>query len=94
MIRERQDAVVRVDVVTVRGMDLHILEGDVPEVTDGRILGYGAVSTVIETGPGVRSVADGDRVLVSRIFARAARCPEGRPVPDLTEPRGETTESP
>ena len=40
------DAVVRVDAVTICGTDLHILKGDVPAVTDGRILGHEAVGTV------------------------------------------------
>jgi alcohol dehydrogenase len=35
---EDTDAIVRVDTVTICGTDLHILKGDVPEVTDGRIL--------------------------------------------------------
>jgi alcohol dehydrogenase len=34
------DAIVRVDAVTICGTDLHILKGDVPAVTDGRILGH------------------------------------------------------
>ncbi|MCX2932665.1 zinc-dependent alcohol dehydrogenase family protein [Mycobacterium sp. CVI_P3] len=59
------DAVVRVDAVTICGTDLHILHGDVPAVTDGRILGHEAVGTVTEVGAGVRRVAVGDRVLVS-----------------------------
>jgi len=37
------DAIVRVDATTICGTDLHILEGDVPEVTSGRILGHEAV---------------------------------------------------
>ena len=36
----------RVDAVTICGSDLHILKGDVPTVTDGRILGHEAVGTV------------------------------------------------
>ena len=38
--------VLRVDAVTICGTDLHILKGDVPEVSDGRILGHEAVGTV------------------------------------------------
>ncbi|MFJ1708887.1 zinc-dependent alcohol dehydrogenase family protein [Kitasatospora sp. NPDC088346] len=74
-----EDAVVRVDAVTICGTDLHILKGDVPEVTDGRVLGHEAVGTVAETGPGVRTVAPGDRVLVSCIAAcgRCAYCRTG-----------------
>ena len=61
------DAIVRVDAVTICGTDLHILKGDVPAVTDGRILGHEAVGTVEEVGTGVKTVKVGDRVLVSCI---------------------------
>ncbi|GAA1072587.1 alcohol dehydrogenase catalytic domain-containing protein [Kitasatospora arboriphila] len=73
-----EDAIVRVDAATICGTDLHILHGDVPEVAEGRILGHEAVGTVVETGPGVRTVAAGDRVLVSCISAcgRCASCRE------------------
>ncbi len=64
-IHEPTDAVVRVDAVTICGTDLHILGGDVPEVTPGRILGHEAVGTVTEVGSSVQKVAVGDRVLVS-----------------------------
>lgn len=72
-VADPEDAIVRVDAVTICGTDLHILKGDVPEVTDGRILGHEAVGTVVQTGPGVRTVATGDRVLVSCISA-CGRC--------------------
>lgn len=73
------DAIVRVDTVTICGTDLHILKGDVPEVTDGRILGHEAVGTVVEVGSGVRTVQPGDRVLVSCISAcgRCSYCRQG-----------------
>ena len=63
------DAIVRVDAVTICGTDLHILKGDVPTVTPGRILGHEAVGTVESVGSGVKNVAVGDRVLVSCITA-------------------------
>ena len=74
------DAIVRVDAVTICGTDLHILKGDVPAVTDGRILGHEAVGTVEEVGAGVKNVTVGDRVLVSCITACGACrfCREGR----------------
>ena len=68
-IREQSDAVVRVDAVTICGTDLHILKGDVPEVTPGRVLGHEAVGTVVEAGASLQRVAVGDRVLVSCITA-------------------------
>ena len=45
-IRDNTDAIVRVDCTTICGSDLHILKGDVPEVTKGRILGHEAVGTI------------------------------------------------
>jgi alcohol dehydrogenase len=74
------DAIVRVDAVTICGTDLHILKGDVPAVTDGRILGHEAVGTVDSVGSGVKTVKPGDRVLVSCITAcgTCRYCREGR----------------
>ena len=79
-IQQDSDAIVRVDAVTICGTDLHILKGDVPAVTDGRILGHEAVGTVEEVGPGVSTIKPGDRVLVSCITACGACrfCREGR----------------
>ena len=67
IVQDPTDAVVRVDAVTICGTDLHILGGDVPEVTPGRILGHEAVGTVTAIGSGVQKLAVGDRVLVSCI---------------------------
>jgi len=53
------DAIVRVDAVTICGTDLHILKGDVPAVTDGRILGHEAVGTVEAVGSDVTIEAVG-----------------------------------
>lgn len=74
------DVIVRVDAVTICGTDLHILKGDVPTVTEGRILGHEAVGTIEQVGSSVKNVAVGDRVLVSCITACGACrfCREGR----------------
>ena len=61
------DAIVRVDATTICGTDLHILKGDVPAVTEGRILGHEGVGTVLEVGSSVRNVSVGDRVIISCI---------------------------
>lgn len=66
-IEQPTDAIVHVDAVTICGTDLHILKGDVPEVSPGRILGHEAVGTVTAVGSAVRRLAVGDRVLVSCI---------------------------
>jgi len=66
-INEPTDVVVKVDTTTICGTDLHILKGDVPAVTDGRILGHEGVGTVAEVGSAVSTVRPGDRVLISCI---------------------------
>jgi alcohol dehydrogenase len=72
-IVDDSDAIVRIISTTICGTDLHILKGDVPAMTPGRILGHEAVGTVTEIGPGVRSVKRGDHVLLSCISA-CGRC--------------------
>ena len=73
------DAIVKIDTTTICGTDLHILKGDVPEVTPGTILGHEAVGTVVEVGAAVTTVEPGDRVLVSCITScgRCRFCKEG-----------------
>ncbi len=66
-VRQPTDAIVRIDTTTICGTDLHILKGDVPAVTDGRILGHEGVGTVVEVGSAVRNHAVGDRVIISCI---------------------------
>ena len=77
---EPTDAVVVVDTTTICGSDLHILKGDLSEVTPGRILGHEAVGTVEEVGSAVRNFKVGDRVLVSCISAcgKCRFCRESR----------------
>jgi alcohol dehydrogenase len=72
-IVDPSDAIVRIDSSTICGTDLHILKGDVPEVTPGTVLGHEAVGTIVETGAAVTTFAEGDRVLVSCITS-CGRC--------------------
>jgi len=72
-IIEATDAIIGVDTVTICGTDLHILKGDVPEVSDGRILGHEAVGAVEAVGAAVTTLQPGDRVLVSCISS-CGRC--------------------
>ena len=72
-IRRSTDAIVRIDTTTICGTDLHILKGDVPAVTPGRVLGHEGVGVVTEVGSGVSSIGVGDRVLISCIKS-CGRC--------------------
>ena len=80
-LQEPTDVIVTVDTTTNCGTDLHILKGDDPAVTDGRVLGHEAVGTVVETGSAVGSLSDGDRVLVPAITScgRCAYCKRAMP---------------
>jgi alcohol dehydrogenase len=78
---EPTDIVVQIDTTTICGTDLHILKGDVPAVTDGRILGHEAVGTVTAVGSAVNNLAEGDRVLIPAITScgRCAYCKRAMP---------------
>jgi len=78
-IKYPTDVIVRMDTTTICGTDLHILKGDVPAVTEGRILGHEGVGTVTEVGSGVTKVGIGDRVILSCITAcgRCSYCQQG-----------------
>ena len=79
-IEDDRDAVVAIDAVTICGTDLHILKGDVPEVSPGRILGHEAIATIEQLGAGVKDRSIGDRVLLSCISSCGVCrfCREGR----------------
>lgn len=75
-IQAPTDAVVKVTRTTICGTDLHILKGDVPTVSPGRILGHEGVGVIEETGSAVTSFKSGDRVLISCITScgKCERC--------------------
>jgi alcohol dehydrogenase len=68
-IQDQTDAVVRITTSTICGTDLHILKGDVPTVTDGRILGHEGIGIIEHIGTGVTEFHVGDKVLISCITA-------------------------
>ena len=63
------DAIVKITKTTICGTDLHILKGDVPTCTPGRILGHEGVGVIDKVGAGVTSFRAGDHVLISCISA-------------------------
>ena len=65
VVKETTDAIVRITTSTICGTDLHILKGDLPAVTDGRILGHEGIGIVESVGSAVTSVRVGERVLIS-----------------------------
>ena len=80
-LRQATDAIVEISTTTICGTDLHILKGDVPEVTAGRVLGHEGVGIVREVGTGVTRFRPGDHVVISCITScsRCDRCLGGMP---------------
>jgi len=78
-IKSPTDVIVRIDTTTICGTDLHILKGDVPAVTPGRILGHEGVGTITEVGSAVEQLAVGDNVIISCIKScgRCSFCQQG-----------------
>ena len=78
-LKNPTDAIVRITKTTICGTDLHILKGDIPTVTDGRILGHEGVGIVEQVGASVANFKVGDHVLISCISScgRCTNCKKG-----------------
>src|SRR6476646_6745678 len=79
LIQTATDAIVRVTATTICGTDLHILKGDVPTVTAGRILGHEGVGIIEEVGVSVSTFKAGAHVLISCITScgKCTNCKKG-----------------
>ena len=86
------DAIVKVLKTTICGTDLHIVKGDVPTCTAGRILGHEGVGIVDAVGSAVTMFKIGDHVLVSCVSAcgKPAMCgiSRMRGMPSVTAENG------
>ena len=65
-ILNRRDAIVKITSTAICGSDLHLLDGYVPTMQKGDIMGHEFMGEVVEVGPGVdrEKLAVGDRVVV------------------------------
>jgi alcohol dehydrogenase len=68
-IQDAGDAIVRITTSTICGTDLHILNGDLSSVTEGRILGHEGIGVIEQVGTGVSEFHIGDKVIISCITA-------------------------
>ncbi|MFF5218489.1 zinc-dependent alcohol dehydrogenase [Micromonospora sp. NPDC000442] len=68
-VRAGGDIIVRVRASSVCGSDLHLINGFIPAMREGDILGHEFTGEVVEVGPGVRRLAVGDRVVVGSVVA-------------------------
>ena len=65
-ILNRRDAIIKITSTAICGSDLHLLDGYVPTMQRGDIMGHEFMGEVIETGPGIDpgKLRPGDRVVV------------------------------
>ncbi len=63
-ITNPNDAILRVTMSTTCGSDLHFIDGYIPTMRAGDIIGHEFMGVVEEVGPEVKSVKRGDRVVV------------------------------
>jgi threonine dehydrogenase-like Zn-dependent dehydrogenase len=72
-ILNRRDAIVRVTATAICGSDLHLVDGYIPTMEPGDILGHEFMGEVVEVGPEVGNLKVGDRVVVPFTIA-CGRC--------------------
>src|SRR5690242_13199779 len=59
-----RDAIVRITSTAICGSDLHLVDGYVPTMKHGDVLGHEFMGEVVEVGREVRNLKPGDRVVV------------------------------
>ena len=59
-----RDAIVKVTSTAICGSDLHLLDGYIPTMQKGDVLGHEFMGEVVEVAAGVSNLAVGDRVVV------------------------------
>ena len=62
------DIIVKVRLSSVCGSDLHLIDGYVPSMREGDVIGHEFMGEVVETGSKVGKLKKGDRVVVSSII--------------------------
>ena len=59
-----RDAIIKITTTCICGSDLHLYDGVMPTMADGDIVGHEFMGEVVETGPAVKNLKKGDRVVV------------------------------
>src|SRR5262249_13546185 len=68
-----RDAIVKVTLTAICGSDLHLLDGFIPTMKGGDILGHEFMGEIVDAGPEVKNLQRGDRVIVPFTIA-CGRC--------------------
>lgn len=78
-IEEPRDAIIRVTSCAICGSDLHLMDGYMPTMESGDILGHEFMGEVMEVGPASKKLKVGDRVVVpfTIICGECEQCRKG-----------------
>jgi threonine dehydrogenase-like Zn-dependent dehydrogenase len=90
------DVIVKVNLTTTCGSDLHFLSGYLPAMREGDVIGHEYMGEIAEVGPEVKRVKTGDRVVVPSFFGcgecwycdngEFSLCDNTHPKPELQQP--------
>src|SRR5919205_3267995 len=67
------DAILKVRLSTTCGSDLHFIDGYIPTMREGDVIGHEFMGEIVEVGPEVEKVRPGDRVVIPS-FIGCGRC--------------------
>ncbi len=68
-IQDPHDVIVRVTATAICGSDLHLLDGYMPTMESGDVLGHEFMGEVVDVGKGTTKLKVGDRVVVPFVIA-------------------------
>ena len=95
-ITNPRDIILKVRLSTTCGSDLHFIDGYIPTMKPGDVIGHEFMGEIVEVGPEVRKVKKGDRVVVPSFVSCGAcwycehklysLCDNTHPKPELQEP--------
>lgn len=63
-IEDDQDVIIKVTACAICGSDLHLMDGYMPTMKSGDVLGHESMGEVVEVGPAHTKFKVGDRVVV------------------------------
>ena len=69
VIEDPRDVILRITSTAICGSDLHIMDGYVPTMKSGDVVGHEPMGVVVEVGSGVKKLRKGDRVVVPFVIA-------------------------
>ena len=64
VIEQPRDAIIKVSTCAICGSDLHLMDGYMPTMEEGDVLGHEFMGEVVEVGADVKRLKKGDRVVV------------------------------